>query len=194
MTIESSNLAEVQVNSVDSDHPDLVTIGNPILRTKSKVVADIQSVLPLCNRLVELLRKIKGAGLAAPQIGSPLSVMIVEVRKTEVYPDRPESPLYVMINPAITEYSDDQENDWEGCFSIPGLMGLVPRAKSISVKYLDTEGNEHHRQFEGYVARVIQHECDHLEGKVYLEQMESMRSITTVSNFKQFVLGNHSSK
>jgi peptide deformylase len=169
-------------------HSDLITIGNPILRTKSKAVTDHNSVVPLSDRLVQLLREIKGAGLAACQIGSPWSVFIVEVRKTELYPNRPESPLHVMINPLITEYSTSQTTDWEGCFSVPVLMGRVPRANAVFVKYFDANGDEYHEWFEGYIARVIQHEYDHLQGKIYLDRMDSLDSIATVSNFKRFYM------
>lgn len=175
-------------DSGDGDHPDLVTIGNPILRTKAKLVTDFRSVRPIYNRLIQLLRELQGAGLAACQIGSDLRIQIVEVRRTTLYPNRPESPLYVMINPVITEYSAAKTADWEGCFSVPGLMGRVPRSQSVSIKYLDNEGRELHACFEGYLARVMQHECDHLEGKFYLDRMESMESLTTVSNYRQFFL------
>jgi peptide deformylase len=187
MVDESSKT--ISTSKGDGAHPDLITIGNPILRTQAKQVRDIQAIVPLCNRLVELLREIKGAGLAACQIDSSWSVFVVEVRKTELFPNRPESPLYVMINPLITEYSTTKISDWEGCFSVPDMVGQVDRAESVSVKYLDTEGSEHHQWFQGYIARVIQHECDHLAGKVYLDRMESMQSLTTVFNYRQFYRG-----
>ena len=84
--------------------------------------------------MVDRLRELNGAGLAAPQIGASVKVIVVEVRKTDVFPHRPASPLLQMINPVIVEQSDATETGWEGCFSVPGLMGLVPRAEAITVK------------------------------------------------------------
>jgi peptide deformylase len=136
--------------------------------------------------MVALLRELKGAGLAAPQVAWPAAAVVVEVRKTAVFPDRPESPLYVMVNPSIESASDEIEEDWEGCFSVPGLMGRVPRHQSVEVAYLDENGQEHEQRFSGYVARVVQHELDHLAGKVFLDRMTSMASITTVANWLRF--------
>ena len=167
-------------------HPDLVTIGTPLLRQATQRVTDPSSVTDLCDLLVTRLKDINGAGLAANQIGVPLRVMVFEVKKTELHPDRPESPLYVMINPDILERSDELEDGWEGCFSVPGYMGLVPQSISLTCRYDTTDGTEHVEQFEGYTARVIQHECDHLDGKIYLDRMKSMLDLSTQANFKHF--------
>src|SRR6202034_4528787 len=109
-------------------HPELVTIGAGILRSPTQRVESPSSayVEQLCEKLVFLLGEINGAGLAANQIGVPLRVMVFQVRKTELFPDRPETRLYVMINPDILERSQETEDAFEGCFSVPGYTGMVP--------------------------------------------------------------------
>lgn len=91
-----------------------------------------------------------------------------------------------MINPAIVELSGTTETGWEGCFSVPGLMGLVPRAETISVQYTAADGIDVTEQYSGYVARVIQHEIDHLGGVEFVDRMTSMESLTTVTNYLEF--------
>jgi peptide deformylase len=167
-------------------HPDIVTVGDPALRRPVEPLDDIAAASARLDGMVTLLRELKGAGLAAPQVGWPAAAVVVEVRKTAVFPDRPESPLYVMFNPSIEVLSDETEEDWEGCFSVPGLMGHVPRHQSVQVTYLDENCERREQRFTGYVARVVQHELDHLAGKVFLDRMCSMSSISTVANWLQF--------
>ena len=127
-----------------------------------------------------------GAGLAAPQIAAPVKLIVVEVRKTDVFPDRPTSPLLQMINPVVVEQSGTTEIGWEGCFSVPGLMGLVPRAETITVGYTAVDGASVTEQYSGYLARVIQHEIDHLNGVEFVDRMTTMESLTTVTNYVEF--------
>jgi len=167
-------------------HPDIVTVGDPALRRPVEPIDDIAAASAKLDGMVALLRELKGAGLAAPQVGWPVAAVVVEVRKTAVFPDRPESPLYLMVNPSIESASDEIEEDWEGCFSVPGLMGRVRRHQSVRVTYLDEHGERCEQAFSGYVARVVQHELDHLAGTVFLDRMTSMASITTVTNWLRF--------
>jgi len=104
-------------------HPDIVTVGDPALRRPVEPIDDIAAASAKLDGMVALLRELKGAGLAAPQVGWPVAAVVVEVRKTAVFPDRPESPLYVMVNPSIESGSDEIEENWEGCFSVPGFDG-----------------------------------------------------------------------
>ena len=104
-------------------HPDIVTVGDPALRRPVEPVSDIAEGRAKLDEMIALLRELKGAGLAAPQVGWPAAAVVVEVRKTAVFPDRPESPLYVMVNPSIESGSDEIEENWEGCFSVPGFDG-----------------------------------------------------------------------
>ncbi len=166
--------------------PGVVTVGDPALRRVARPVDDARGARGLCDTLVQHLRALKGAGLAANQIGQELAVVVIEVRKTDFFPDRPESPLYVMVNPRIVERSDTLVEDWEGCFSVPGIMGRVPRSESIVVEYQDAEGEHHSERLSGYLARVVQHECDHLAGTIFLDRMSSMASISTIANYAQY--------
>src|SRR5450759_1969534 len=104
-------------------HPEIVTIGDPRRRRRSRDIEDPAKAKGLGQRMVDLLRELRGAGLAAPQIGENVRLIVVEVRRTDLFPDRPESPLYVMVNPVVTPIGESMEENWEGCFSIPGLMG-----------------------------------------------------------------------
>lgn len=166
----------------------VVTLGDPGLKRKIGVVRGFGVVREKCDEMVEFLRKIAGAGLAAPQLGINLPIVVIEVRKTDLFPDRPESPLYVMINPKILKYSKKKLVDHEGCFSVPGMIGKVKRSESVELEYQDLDGNKHKEKFSGYIARVIQHEVDHLNGLEYLQRMDSMTDLMTVENWKKFYL------
>ncbi len=175
------------MNQINVDSLKLVHIGDPILREKCKAISDFTEARAIAERMTEMLRELNGAGLAAPQVGVALQLAIIEVRKTSVFPDRPESPLYVLINPEIIKCSSEKETNWEGCLSVPGLMGQVPRHASITVRYQNSAGEELEEEFKGYLARVVQHEIDHLQGIFYLDRMEDMQSLTTVENYKRQV-------
>lgn len=175
-----------------SAHPDIITVGDYPLRQRCSPVENVKSASSVCAKMVNLLRELNGAGLAANQIGIGERI-VVEVRKTDLFPDRPESPLYLMINPEIVESSKECDEGWEGCFSVPGLMGTVPRARTITVKYRTLDGDEKIEVFSGYLARVIQHECDHLDGHIFMDKMNSMGSLATVANYKRLHLGGLSS-
>ena len=165
---------------------DVVTIGDPRLKADTETVDDVDDVADLLARMVNRLRELNGAGLAAPQLGVSVKVIVIEVRRTDVFPDRPTSPLLQMINPVIVQQSGTTEAGWEGCFSVPGFMGLVSRAETITVEYTSAEGAEAAEQYSGYVARVIQHEIDHLNGIEFVDRMASMKSLTTVTNYLDF--------
>lgn len=166
-------------------HEDIVTIGAKTLRVKSQMIEEITHInnLQLYDKLVFLLRELKGAGLASNQIGVNKRVIVVEVRQTDVFPNRPVSPLYVMINPVLIEESGEIVEDWEGCYSVPGIMGMVPRYEKIKMQYFDANGKKIVETYSGYLARVIMHEYDHLDGTIFLDRMRSMESITTVKNY-----------
>ena len=165
--------------------PSVVTIGDPALRAIAEQQRGITSLKPLCEELVAKLREFKGAGLAASQIGRSEPVVVVEVRRTDLFPDREESPLYVMINPKIVEYIEPIEMGWEGCFSVPGLMAHVPRHQSVKVTWTDVDGTDHHSTFSDYLARVVQHEVDHLQGILFTDRM-NVSTLSTVANWKRY--------
>lgn len=163
--------------------PRLVHIGDPIIRSISRPIQSAVQAAKICRILSEKLWEIQGAGLAAPQIGVPYRVFVFQVRKTELFPDREESPLYAMINPELEILDESIVEDWEGCFSVPGFLGRVPRAKALKVRWTDPDESKHEAVFQDYRARVVQHEMDHLNGVVYVDRMPDMSTFTTRENY-----------
>jgi len=128
--------------------------GTPELR---ELIADMRDTMAHLN----------GAGLAAPQIGVPLRVVIFGVTRNPRYPDAEEVPDTVLVNPVITPLGSEMEEAWEGCLSVPGMRGVVPRFSRLHYRGFDEEGHPIDRSVEGFHARVVQHECDHLDGILY---------------------------
>ncbi|MEU4362352.1 peptide deformylase [Promicromonospora sp. NPDC023987] len=160
----------------------VVTIGDPRLKAPTTTV-DPAEAGELLQTLTARLRDLRGAGLAAPQIGVSVRAAVVEVRRTDVFPDRPETGLIQLVDPVVVERSDETVLDWEGCFSVPGYMGQVSRAEHLTVRYTTEAGETVTREFTGYPARVVQHEIDHLDGVVYLDRMADLTSLTTTQNY-----------
>jgi len=126
----------------------------------------------LVTDLLDTMRAANGAGLAAPQIGVDLQVVIFgSDERNPRYPDRPLVPRTVLVNPTVTPLGEDEESDWEGCLSVPGLRGVVPRWARIRYAGWDAFGDPIDRTVDGFHARVVQHECDHLWGKLYPMRM-----------------------
>ena len=139
-----------------------------LLRVAPPVASfDTPELHALVADLFETMHAANGAGLAAPQIGVDLAVVIFGFRHNQRYPDAPPVPETVLINPQITPLGDAEEEDWEGCLSVPGLRGVVPRFARIRYTGFDARGAPIEREAEGFHARVVQHECDHLIGMLY---------------------------
>ena len=139
-----------------------------LLRIAQPVAAfDTPELHALIADLFETMHAANGAGLAAPQIGVDLALVIFGFRHNQRYPDAPPVPETVLINPQITALGDAEEEDWEGCLSVPGLRGVVPRLARIRYTGFDASGAPIEREAEGFHARVVQHECDHLIGTLY---------------------------
>ncbi len=117
-----------------------------------------------------------GAGLAAPQIGVGLQVVIFGVEKNARYPDAEDVPYTVLINPVVKPLTKETEEDWEGCLSVPGMRGMVPRFPKIDYQGYDQYGNSINRNVDGFHARVVQHECDHLQGILYPMRITNFRT------------------
>ena len=164
---------------------EISQLGSKVLRLKSDVVVDIQSleIQELINTLQNTLASTQGVGIAAPQINESKRIIIVASRPSERYPHAPTMEPTVMINPSFQALSETIEKDWEGCLSIPAIRALVPRHKKIQINYTDTTGNIINTQLEGFIARVFQHEFDHLEGKVYLDRVENNQDIFSESEY-----------
>ena len=149
---------------------EILKMGDPrLLRMAQSVAAfDTDALHLLITDMLDTMRAANGAGLAAPQIGVDLQLVIFGSNdRNPRYPDRPIVPPTVLINPAITPIGEAEENDWEGCLSVPGLRGLVPRWAHIRYTGFDQYGDPIDRTVAGFHARVVQHECDHLWGKLY---------------------------
>jgi len=148
---------------------EVLRMGDPRLWQKSLPVAAFDS--PELDQLLQDMRDtmahLNGAGLAAPQIGVGLRVVIFGVKSNPRYPDVEEVPDTVLINPVLTPLSDELEEGWEGCLSVPGMRGVVPRFKQLRYSGFDEKGNPFERTVSDFHARVVQHEVDHLDGVLY---------------------------
>jgi peptide deformylase len=149
---------------------EILKMGDPRLLRVAKPVErfDTPELHELIADMFETMKAANGAGLAAPQIGVDLQLVIFGSDAVNPrYPDAPPVPRTVLLNPVITPLTDEEEEDWEGCLSVPGLRGVVPRWKAIRYTGDDPFGHRIDRKAEGFHARVVQHECDHLMGKLY---------------------------
>ncbi len=160
---------------------ELTELGNPILREVAKEVSDVadDEVQKLIDDMLVTVTDANGVGLAAPQVDSSLRIFVMASYPNPRYPDAPEIEPYAVVNPEIISESEEIEEDWEGCLSIPGIRGIVPRHKEIKVKYLDRYGKEKTEVINDFLARVFQHEFDHLEGVVFLDRLENSMDIIT---------------
>jgi peptide deformylase len=128
---------------------------------------DTRDLHALVGDLFDTMKAMEGAGLAAPQIGIDLRVVIFGFNASPRYPDAPPIPETVLVNPVLTPLSDEMEDGWEGCLSVPGLRGVVPRYRWLRYTGVDARGQAIDRTVSGFHARVVQHECDHLDGILY---------------------------
>ena len=151
-------------------------MGHPVLREKAKPVERFGTpeLRALLEDMKETMAAKNGAGLAAPQIGVGQRVVIFGVDKNPRYPDAEEVPFTVLVNPKLVMLTREVEEDWEGCLSVPGMRGVVPRYTKLRYSGFDIEGNPIERVAEGFHARVVQHECDHLDGILYPQRMTDL--------------------
>lgn len=152
----------------------VLRMGDPRLLRASRPVErfDSSELHELLDDMRDTMAHLNGAGLAAPQIGIDLRVVIFGSNQVNPrYPDAPVIPETVLINPQLTPLSDEQQSDWEGCLSVPGLRGWVPRWQRLRYTGFDSAGQPIHREVAGFHARVVQHECDHLDGLLYPMRM-----------------------
>ena len=154
----------------------VLRMGDPRLWQVAKPVINLDSpgLQELLTDMRDTMRAMKGAGLAAPQIGVSLRVVIFGVQQNSRYPDAESVPDTVLINPVITPLGDAMEDGWEGCLSVPGMRGLVPRHGHIRYQGRDEFGGDIDRIVQGFHARVVQHECDHLDGILYPMRIRDM--------------------
>lgn len=148
---------------------EILKMGDPRLLRVARDVTEFgtSALRELVADMFDTMAAAKGVGLAAPQIGVDLQLVIFGFQRSERYPEAPAVPLTILLNPCITPLSSDEEEGWEGCLSVPGLRGMVPRYTRIRYEGVDLEGQPILREAEGFHARVVQHECDHLQGLLY---------------------------
>jgi peptide deformylase len=154
----------------------VLRMGDPVLYQVAEKVTefDTPELHALIQDMYDTMSAMNGAGIAAPQIGVSLQVVMFGVGKNPRYPDAEEVPFTVLINPELTPLDDAQEEGWEGCLSVPGMRGLVPRYQSLHYRGFDPQGNVIDRTASGFHARVVQHECDHLFGILYPMRIRDM--------------------
>ncbi|MBL8306483.1 MAG: peptide deformylase [Rubrivivax sp.] len=155
---------------------EILKMGDPRLLRVAQPVRefDTPEIHALVADLFDTMAAAHGAGLAAPQIGVDLQLVIFGFDRNERYPDAPPVPRTVLLNPVVTPLSDELEDGWEGCLSVPGLRGVVPRHTHIRYAGFDPQGRPIEREAEGFHARVVQHECDHLIGRLYPTRMRDL--------------------
>lgn len=166
-------------------------MGNPILRKKaSRIAKDFllsDDFRQLQQDLLDSMKHYGGIGIAAPQIGVDLQVALIELQGFNRYGEEINLPLTTFINPEITFLTDDNQGFWEGCLSVPGLRGYVERPKKIKVSFLNEKGIEQEIIAEGFLATVLQHELDHLEGVLYIDRIKDPRMISYQEEFEEFI-------
>jgi peptide deformylase len=164
-------------------------LGNPALREIAQPIANIcdREIQQLIDEMLITLTESKGVGLAAPQIGRSLQLIIVASHPNERYPHAPQMEPTAMINPQIISHSSETEKGWEGCLSVPMMRGLVPRYREIEVSYLDRLGDPQTTKLTDFVARIFQHEYDHLEGKVFLDRVESTLDLASEAEYQNIL-------
>jgi peptide deformylase len=168
-------------------------LGHPALRAPAKPVppeeigsAEIQRLI---DDMIETMREYDGAGLAANQVHTLRQIAVIEVQKNPRYPDAPEVPLTVLINPVVTPQTEELESGWEGCLSVPDMRGVVPRFTSVRLECLDRTGRHVDLVAKDFFARVIQHETDHLNGIVYVDRIADMRTLSHIAEWNRYWLG-----
>ena len=168
-------------------------LGHPVLREEARPVPvdAIRSggIQQLIDDMVETMREYDGAGLAATQVHQTLQIAVIEVEANPRYPDAPGIPLTVVINPMVTPLTEEMEEGWEGCLSVPDMRGVVPRYTAVRLEYHDREGNRQVVDAKDFFARVIQHETDHLNGIVYIDRMRDLRTLSHLVEWNKHWLG-----
>jgi len=175
----------------------IVQVGEPVLRQRARPLLQEEIALPETQQLIvwmrETMRDAPGVGLAAPQVGLPLQLAVIEDRSeyskdvtAERLAERERQPVpfQVLINPRIVEQSEEQVEFFEGCLSLAGFSALVKRSRQVAVEYWDERGQERRVEAQGWYARILQHEIDHLYGRLYIDRMES-RSFMSIDNLSR---------
>lgn len=169
---------------------EIVTVGHPVLRERAREITVDELAAPetqaFIDDLVATMRHANGAGLAANQVGHAIRIAVIEVNKNPRYPYKPPIPLTVIVNPVIEPIDGELVAINEGCLSVPNLRGTVERYVNVRVRYLDRDGVLHDEVKRGLTAGTFQHECDHLDGVLFLDRVTDPTTFTTWEQFERF--------
>ena len=168
----------------------IAQLGHPVLRKVAIAIEDITGAATqqLIEEMLATVDSAGGVGIAAPQIHHSCRLFIICSKPNQRYPNAPSMLPTPMINPRIIRHNQQTEKDWEGCLSVPSVRGLVPRYTQIDISYFDQQGQEHFLEFEGFLARVFQHELDHLDGITFVDRVESSKDLYSETEwYRQFV-------
>jgi len=169
---------------------EIVTVGHPVLRERAREVTPDELASPetqqFIDDLIDTMRHANGAGIAANQVGVPIRIATIEVGDNPRYPYKPRIPLTVIVNPVIEPIDDELVEINEGCLSVPNLRGSVMRHVNVRARYLDRDGVAHDEIRRGLTAGTFQHECDHLDGVLFLDRMRSFESLTFLDEYSRY--------
>ena len=167
----------------------IAQLGHPILRKKTPPVKEVRDsrIQNLIDDMIATVRDVDGVGLAAPQVYESKRLFIVASQPNPRYPNAPSMKPIAIINPKILSHSRAKEKDWEGCLSIPGIRGLVPRYKNIKTEYTTRDGKKKTQVFKGFIARIFQHEYDHLGGIEFLDRLETTKDAISEKEYQKLV-------
>jgi len=165
-------------------------LGHPVIRTPAQAIPKETITSAQTQRciddMIDTMREYDGVGLAAPQVHVSKQLAVIEVTENRRYPGEGPIPLTVLINPKMLSASKQQVEDWEGCLSVHEFRGRVPRADSLDVEAYNRKGDKVKFRAQGFFARIIQHECDHLAGKVFLDRMPTLATLTHLHEFVRY--------
>lgn len=167
----------------------VIQLGHAVLRQSAAAIDSVHdpAITTLIENLMATLQQSNGVGIAAPQVAVSKRLFIVASRPNPRYPNAPEMEPTPMINPRLLSHSDEVVKDWEGCLSVPGSRGLIPRYRSIEVEFLNANGQLQKQELTNFVARIFQHELDHLDGLVFLDRLDSVQEIITDQEYLKLI-------
>lgn len=168
----------------------IAQLGAPVIRKVSQRVTNIDSeeIQNLIDDLMLTCSDAKGMGISAPQVYRSKRIFIMSSQPNERYPYAPKMEPTAVINPKIISHSKETQKGWEGCLTLPGVRGLVPRYTQINVSYTNREGKKVDVEYQGFMARLFQHEFDHLNGKVFIDRVESTLDIVMEEEFQRIIV------
>ncbi len=170
-----------------SEQLEIIELGHPILRQIAQPILDVGDhvLQTLIDDLLLTVKQANGVGIAAPQVARSWQLMIIASRPNPRYPTAPEMEPMAILNPRILSHSTETAIGWEGCLSVPGLRGQVPRYRAVEIEYLDRQGRLQKMEMTDFVARIFQHEFDHLKGMVFLDRVETLEAIATEQDYQR---------